>query len=307
MDLKNVFNKVNDFVNTKKEEYEQYNQRIANSKVFELTTPINVLEDNIVSGNCYEYANMCPYIDESFGKLIDGITPLDETVLSVNYFTQKKDNESYVMVLTNLRIIIMDKEKYHNYNYQEITKFEIITKSIMTQIIDINDIVISLDVSQEELEIIYNLITNNDYRNNYILEKSKYLCGIRPVYQRLNKISSGITIDDNKNVVFHDKKINNYLCKYDDILNYEVLEDNTPVLKRKTNESSHMMTFSKKECMHMTLRVTLNNNQVFEINILEPTTFNSIYSHTDSRYTTEFDFVKAIVDKLDSMNDTLYR
>ncbi len=306
MNLKNMINKINDFVNTKKEEYELYNQKVANSKTFELTNQI-VSNNNINDGNSYEYASMCPYIDLSFAKIIDSIIPLNEIILSVNYFTQKKDNESYVMVLTNLRIIIMDKEKYRNYNYNEITKFEIITKSLMSQIIDINDIIISLDVSQEELDTIYNLITNIDYRNNYIIEKSKYLCGIRPVYQRLNKISSGITIDDNKNVVFHDKKINNYLCKYDDILNYEVLEDNTPVLKRKTNESSHMMTFSKKECMHMTLRVTLNNNQVFEINILEPTTFNNIYSHTDSRYLTEFNFVKEIIDKLDSMNDTLYR
>ena len=306
MNLKNMINKINDFVNTKKEEYELYNQKVANSKTFELTNQI-VSNNNINDGNSYEYASMCPYIDLSFAKIIDSIIPLNEIILSVNYFTQKKDNESYVMVLTNLRIIIMDKEKYRNYNYNEITKFEIITKSLMSQIIDINDIIISLDVSQEELDTIYNLITNIDYRNNYIIEKSKYLCGIRPVYQRLNKISSGITIDDNKNVVFHDKKINNYLCKYDDILNYEVLEDNTPVLKRKTNESSHMMTFSKKECMQMTLRVTLNNNQVFEINILEPTTFNNIYSHTDSRYLTEFNFVKEIIDKLDSMNDTLYR
>ena len=306
MNLKNMINKINDFVNTKKEEYELYNQKVANSKTFELTNQI-VSNNNINDGNSYEYASMRPYIDLSFAKIIDSIIPLNEIILSVNYFTQKKDNESYVMVLTNLRIIIMDKEKYRNYNYNEITKFEIITKSLMSQIIDINDIIISLDVSQEELDTIYNLITNIDYRNNYIIEKSKYLCGIRPVYQRLNKISSGITIDDNKNIVFHDKKINNYLCRYADILNYEVMEDNTPVLRRKTNESSHMMTFSKKECMHMTFRVTLNNNQSFEINILEPTTFNSIYSHTDSRYTTEFNFIKEIVDKLDSMNDKLYR
>ena len=306
MNLKNMINKINDFVNTKKEEYELYNQKVANSKTFELTNQI-VSNNNINDGNSYEYASMRPYIDLSFAKIIDSIIPLNEIILSVNYFTQKKDNESYVMVLTNLRIIIMDKEKYRNYNYNEITKFEIITKSLMSQIIDINDIIISLDVSQEELDTIYNLITNIDYRNNYIIEKSKYLCGIRPVYQRLNKISSCITIDDNKNIVFHDKKINNYLCRYADILNYEVMEDNTPVLRRKTNESSHMMTFSKKECMHMTFRVTLNNNQSFEINILEPTTFNSIYSHTDSRYTTEFNFIKEIVDKLDSMNDKLYR
>ena len=306
MDIKNVFNKVTNFINTKKEEHELYNQKIANSKVFTLTDFVGINEDNIVLGNAYEYANMCPYIDTNFGKIIDGIIPLNETVLMIAYITQKIDNQSYVMVFTDLRIIIMDKEKYHNINYNDIIKLDIISKSLMSQIIDFNDIILNIDINQEELEIIYNLITNMEYRSNYILEKKKYLCGINPIYQKLNKISSGISIDNNKIIVFHDKKINNYICRYDDILNYEVMEDNTPVIKRKTNEQSQAMGFSKKECMQMTIRVTLINNQVFQINILEPTTFNSTYSHTDSRYIDEFNFVKEIMDKLDSMNDKLY-
>ena len=306
MDIKNIFNKVNDFVNTKKEEHELYNQRINNSKVFTLTDSVSIKEENVVLGNAYEYANMCPYINVDFGKIIDGIIPLNETVLMVVYITQKINNQSYVMVFTDLRIIIMDKEKYCNIHYNEITKFEIIGKSLMSQTIDFNDIVISIDINQEELAIIYNLITNIEYRSNYILEKKKYLCGIIPTYQKLNKIGSGISIDNNKVVVFHDRKTNNYIYRYDDILNYEVMEDNTPVIRRKTNDPGHGMGFSKKECMHMTLRVTLINNQVFEINILEPTTFNSTYSHTDSRYMQEFNFIQEIVDKLDSMNDKLY-
>lgn len=306
MNIKNVFNKVNDFVNTKKEQHELYNQKVANSKVFVLNDSVNINYDNMVLGNAYEYTSMCPYIDLEFAKIIDSIIPIDEVVLNIAYLTQKKNNESYVMICTNLRIIVMDKEKCHNYNYNEITNFEIISKSLMSQIIDINDIVVSLDVNQEGLDIIYNLITNVEYRNNYIIQKSKFLCGIKPIYQKLNKISSGISIDSNNTVVFHDKKMNNYICKYSDILNYEVMEDNTPVLKRKTNEQNHGLGFSKKECMRMTLRIALTNNQVFEINILEPTAFNNTYSHTDSRYTKEFDFAKEIIDKLDSMNDKLY-
>lgn len=306
MDLKNMINKVNNFVNTKKEEYEIYNQKVANSKTFELTNQI--VSNNVMSdGNSYEYANMCPYIDLNFAKIIDNIIPLNEIVLNISYLTQKKDNQKYIMVLTSLRIIVMDKEKYHSYNYDEIIKFEVISKSLMSQIVDFNNIIIGIDVTQDELNIINNLITNINFRNNYILEKRKYLCGIVPMYQRINKIGSGISIDQNNMIVFHDKKINNYLCKYEDILNYEVLEDNTPVIKRKTNEQSQAIGFTKKECMHMTLRVTLTNNQVFEINILEATTFNSIYSHTDSRYMKEYNFVKEIIDKLDSMNPNLYR
>ena len=306
MDIKNIFNKVNDYVNNKKEEKEIYNQKVANSKVFLLDNNIIINNDNLVIGNSYEYNDMCPYIDIEFAKIIDGIIPINETVLYIVYITQKINNESYVIVFTDLRIIIMNKEKYTNLGYNNITSFEIINKSLMSQIINFNGIILGIDINQDELSIIYNLISNIEYRNNYIIEKRKYLCGIIPVYQRLNKISSGISIDSNNIVVFHDKKINNYICRYEDILNYEVMEDNTPVIKRKTNEQSHTMGFSKKECMHMTIRVTLVNNQVFEINILEPSTFNSVYSHTDSKYINEFNFVKEIIDKLDSMNDKLY-
>ena len=306
MDIKNIFNKVNDFVNAKKEEHELYNQKIANSKVFELTNNVTINENYVVLGNAYEYTGMCPYIDLEFAKTIDGIIPINEVVLSIVYLTQKKDNENYIMVFTNLRIIVMDKEKYHNYNYNEITTLGVIGKYLMSQVVDFNGIIVGMDITQTEFNIIYGLITDIQYRNNYIMEKSKYLCGINPIYQKLNKISSGISIDQNGIIVFHNKKINNYICKYSDILNYEIIEDNTPVLKRKTNEQSQAMGFSKKECMQITLRVTLTNNQVFEINILEPTTFSNSYSHTDSRYIIEFDFVKEIMDKLDSMNDKLY-
>ena len=306
MAFKDMFNKVNSLIKEKQQEHEQYNQRVANSKVFTLNNSIQINNDNIVLGNAYEYANTCPYIDFDFAKIIDGMIPLYETVLMLGYFTQKKDNENYLMILTDIRIIIMDKEKYTNINYNEITKFEIISKSLMSQIVDFNEIIIGIDINSEELELMYNLLTNISYRNNYIVEKKKYLCGITPIYQKLNKINSGISIDQNKIVVFHDKKINNYICRYDDILNYEVMEDNTPVIKRKTNEQKQAMGGTKKECMRMTLRVTLTNNQIFEISILEPSTFNSTYNHSDSKYTTEYNFLKEIVDKLDSMNDKLY-
>ena len=306
MDIKNIFNKVNNYVNNKKEERELYNQKVANSKVFILDNDIVISNDNLVMGNAYEYNNMCPYIDIEFAKIIDMIIPINETVLYIVYITQKINNESYVMVFTDLRIIIMNKEKYRNLGYNNISSFEIMNKSLMSQTINFNGIILGIDINQDELNIIYNLITNMEYRNNYIMEKKKYLCGIIPIYQKLNKIGSGISIDSNNIVVFHDKKINNYICKYEDILNYEIMEDNSSVIKRKTNDSSHAMGFSKKECMHMTIRVTLVNNQVFEINILEPSTFNGVYSHSDSKYINEFNFAKEIIDKLDSMNQNLW-
>ena len=77
-------------------------------------------------------------------------------------------------------------------------------------------------------------------------------------------------------------------------------------MKRRVNEQPTSMPFTKKECMIIKLRITLTNNEGFEITILEPSTFSSTYLHTNSTYIKNFNFAKEIIDKLDSMNDKLY-
>ena len=305
--INKVTSKVTGFVNEQKEKYEANNQLIEGSRLIELTNDIAINEEYLCEGNWKEYSDMCSYINSDYARLIDGLIPMNEIVLNIFCITVKKNNASFIVVLTNLRILVMDKQKYNTYDYSVITNFYLVSNGFMSSIININNIIMDIDVNKEELNIIYSLMTNSEYRNSIYDEKIKYLCGITPVYQRLNDINSGISIGQNNVIVFHDKKEKNYLCKYDEILQYEIMEDNTPVMKRKENEQSTSMPFSKKECMHMNLRVTLNNNQIFEITILEPTTFNSTYLHTNSTYMKQFNFTKEIMDKLDSMNDKLYR
>lgn len=303
----NIFNKITNYVNDQKKKYDALNQLIDNSRLIELTNDIVINEEYLNEGNWQEYSNMCPYVNIEYAKLIDGLIPMNEIVLSIFCITVKKNNTPFIVVLTNLRILLMDKKKYNAYDYSIITNFNLVNNGLMSQIININNILMDIDVNKEELNIIYTLMTNNEYRNQIYNEKLKYLCGITPVYQRLNDINSGISIDQNNVIVFHDKKEKNYLCKYDELMQYEIMEDNTPVMKRKSNEQTTSMPFSKKECMIIKLRVTLTNNQVFEITILEPPTFNSTYLHTNSTYIKNFNFAKEIMDKLDSMNDKLYR
>ena len=195
---------------------------------------------------------------------------------------------------------------YKIFNYQDVHTFELISKSLMSQIVNFNGIVLGLDTSQNNLNVIYGLITDTNYRNSYILEKTKYLCGIVPIYQRLNKINSGISIDKDNNVVFHDKKIYNYAYRYQDILNYELLEDGIVVLKKKTFEQDHAIKSVKQNCVSISLRVTLISNQIFEISILEPTTFSNAYSHMSSTYIETMNFAKEVIDKLDELNPKPY-
>ena len=304
--INKVTNKVSNFVNEKKKEWELYNQTIDNSLLFTLDKAIQN-NNSVNEGNITEYKDMCPYINDNQANNISNLIPLNEIVFYIVQVEQKKDNQVLIIILTNLRIIIMKDNLYTELGYSDIKVLQLVNKSFMTQVINFNGIILGIDLNQNDLNVFYNLITNMEYRNTYINEKIKYLCGIIPVYQRLNIINSGISIDNNKNIVFHNKKVNNYLCRYDDILNYELLEDNTPVIKRRTNDDNTSMPFSKKECMQIKLRVTMINNQVFEINILEPSTFNNTYNHMNSTYIKNYNFGKEIMDKLDSLNEKLYK
>ena len=296
--INKVTNKVSNFVNEKKKEWELYNQTIDNSLLFTLDKTIQN-NNSVNEGNITEYKDMCPYINDNQANIISNLIPLNEIVFYIVQVEQKKDNQVLIIILTNLRIIIMKDNLYTELGYSDIKVLQLVNKSFMTQVINFNGIILGIDLNQNDLNVFYNLITNMEYRNTYINEKIKYLCGIIPVYQRLNIINSGISIDNNKNIVFHNKKVNNYLCRYDDILNYELLEDNTPVIKRRTNDENTSMPFSKKECMQIKLRVTMINNQVFEINILEPSTFNNTYNHMNSTYIKNYNFGKEIYKKKD--------
>ena len=301
--INNVSNKVSTYVNNKKEEIAKLDNIVNSSSSFTLDKEININNDNLVICNWYEYKEMCTYINLEFAKLIDGIIPLDETVINIVNTIEKISNNEYVIVFTNKRIIIMNKEKYTSVNYDSIINFSLVNKGFMTQVICFNNVILDMNIIYDDLITIYNLVTNSNFRDNLLKERINYLCGITPIYQKINKIKSGISIGTNNEIVFHNKKTDNYLCKYEDIANYELMEDNTVIIKKWTREQSHAMKNTKKECYKITIRVTLKNNQIFEIIILEPSVFNSSYYHTDKTYLEYFNFGKEIIDKLETYNE----
>jgi len=305
MDISFIKNKIKDLINEKKEQNSLYNIRLKESKKFKLDKDIVAINNNLNEGKWEEYLDICPNINIEQAKIIDSLIPISETVINIFYSRQELDNYYIIFVFTNYKVLLLGNNKYTEKQYMDFNSFENIIKGLMTQIICLDGVLISLDTDKNNLDVFYNLINNSEYRNNYIKEKTKYLCGIKPIYQRLNKINSGISIDSNNIIVFHDKKINNYAYKYDNILNYELLEDGISVLKKKTLDQNQSMKSVKQNCVNMTLRVTLSNKQVFEISILEPTAFNSSYSHSSTIYIENFKFAKEIIDKLDSLNKEL--
>ncbi len=306
MNIGNIFNKIGSYIDTKKEENRIYNELVNNSLVF--TNFSNYTKNNNIcnEGRCEEYMLLCPNLNKEYAMILDSIVPIYETALFILYTTQKKDNKNYVLVFTNYRIFVIDKTTYTILNYQDIKLFDIISKSLMTQIINFNNIILGVDTNKDNIENVERFFKDSTNRYELINNKTKYLCGIVPVYQRLNKINSGISIDNNRYVVFHDRKEKNYKVLYDDILNYELMEDGIVVLKKKTMDASHSMKSVKQSCSTITLRVTLKNNEMFVITLLESSAFASTYNHTDQTYINNFNFSKEIIDKLDSLAPKLY-
>lgn len=303
MGINKIINNVGSFIKEKKEEASKLDAIITNSSAFTLDKDVSINEDNLVTCNMYEYNDMCPYINLEYSKLIDGITPVNETVISIGNIREKNNRNEYIMVFTDKRIIIMNKEKYTDYTYDKVINFSLVKKGLMTQVICFNNVILDIDVTYEDLRIIYSLVTNPDYRKSLLAKRNEYLCGIEPKYQKIDKFKSGISIGTHDEIVFHNKKNENYLCKYSDILNYELMEDNTVVMRKWTREKTQSLGFSKKECYKMSIRVTTTNNKAFDIIIMEPTTFNNSYYHNDKTYMAYFDFAKEIIEKLDEYNE----
>ena len=301
--LSDVSNKVNAYINHKKANIDRLDKAINSSSRFTLDKDVTVNNDNLVNCNPYEYKDMCVYIKYDYAVLIDGIIPIDETVISIVNAIEKVSHEDYIMVFTDKRIIVMNKEKYTDFGYDKVANFSLVSKGFMTQVVCFNNVILDMNLIYEDLIITYNLVTNQKFRENLINEKKKYLCGITPIYQKINKIKSGISIDKDKNIVFHDQKKEIYLCNYDDIINYEIMEDNNVALKKWTREQSQAIGFTKKECYKMSIRVTLKDGKSFEIMLLEPSTFNNAYHHSDKSYLEHINFAKEIMDKLETYNE----
>ena len=102
------------------------------------------------------------------------------------------------------------------------------------------------------------ILTNNEFRNNFINEKTKYLCDIIPTYQIFNNINSGISIDKDYNIVFHSSS-NNYLVPLNNLSNYEILIDNNCVISKNQSRNTSINSFHSN-CYTITLRITTTNN-----------------------------------------------
>lgn len=289
-------NKITEKINNYKEQESQFKELLQTSTTFnnlnkfELTT----IEDQINKINFI--TNNCPDINDFKAKIISQVIPIQETILEVFYTKEILTNKEYYIVPTNQRLWIITLNEYLTLSLDNNT-ISIIKNNLMSKTILFNNILLEINGTNDKINILINILTNIEERNKIILDKTKYLCGITPIYQKINSINSGISIDNENNIVIHTKD-NNYKYNITQITDYEILLDNQ-IYYSKSSYSKTFIATSKLSCLTMSINLTVDNN-IIKIPILETNSFGNKYESTGTTYQTNLNFAKTIIEKIES-------
>jgi len=265
---------------------------------FQNLFPISKLNPNFNEYKTNYIKNNCPDLNEDKANLIAQIIPLEETYLSVFYAKEILTNQEFYIIPTNQYIWIINEKNFGAFHYQN-NQCQIIKNNLMSKTILFNNILLEVNGTDNKINTLLDIILNPEKRNLLIQEQTKYLCNIIPNFQQINKIGTGISIDNQLNIVFHSKN-ENYKYHISEIQNYEILLDNQVIFSKNITTSSKITTF-QNDCYQITLRITTTNNNVFILPILEPNAFGTKYQRRDSLFQNNLNFAKSIIQKLESL------
>ena len=291
--LKNIQNKYT----TMKQENDNLDTLLNQTTTFQNLFPLPLLKDNYLEQRISFIKNNCPNINEEKAKIISNIIPIQETYLEVFYAKEIISNKEYYLIPTNQYLWIISQTSYGAYSYQNLS-CQVIKNNLMSKIILMLNVLLEVNGSSQKIETLINIINDSTIRNSIIQEKTKYLLGITPVYQKINKLNAGLSIDSNNNIVFHNKE-DSVKCTPNEITNYEILLDNQVYFSKSSSSSSTMSSFNTS-CFQINIRIT-TPNKIFTIPILEPNSFGTKYNNHDSNFTYSINFAKEIISKIQSL------
>ena len=294
--LNKIINNIKDKINNIKKENENYNISLNNSIIFDNLKPLTQYNNYITEKNINYIIQNSPDINKEKATLICKLIPIDETFISISYTKEIKTNTEYYILLTNKYIWIISNNGYKIINYSNINSCTIIKNNLMSKIINFNNIILEINGNNESINNFINILTNENYRNQIILTNTSYLCGIIPIYQKINYLNSGISISNDKNIVFHTKDFN-YKYNYQNITNYEIMLDNTTITSKEKRTN---ITSMQNSCYTISLRITTKDKQ-FLIPILEQNSLGSKYNYQDSVYQKNIKFAYELIYKLDEL------
>lgn len=240
----------------------------------------------------------CPDLNENKATLIIKAIPIDELYLGVYYSKEVKTNMEYFFIPTTKKIWIINEYGYINHDYENVT-IQILKSGLMSKMVRINNHV--LEMTGDKIDYLVNLITNQEFRIQELQNKNNELCGINPVLRIINNIGTGISLDNERNIVFHTKDLNK---KYhiSELDNYELYIDNNATIEKKTKMKVRI-TAGKSSCYEMKFKITSKTGESFFMLVLPRSTFEKMYQNTNSEYINSFKFAREIIDILDDLND----
>lgn len=296
--LDKIINNLTDKINNIKEESNHYKELLEETMTFQNLFPIPNLSIKPSEHKIFTITNECPDINKEKATLIAKLIPIEETYLTTIYTKEIKTNQEYYLIPTNKYLWVINTTTYGVYPYQNLT-CEIIKNNLMSKKILLNNILLEANGTDIKINTLIEIMTNSTIREKIIKEKTNYLCGITPIYQKINSINSGISIDNKFNIIFHNKD-KNYKFSITDIAYYEILLDNSVIFSNNNNISNKITSF-QNSCYQISIRFTTKNNQIITLPILEPNQFNTKYQQHDTLFQTNLNFAKELIDKITSL------
>lgn len=300
--LKDLISNIKTKYNDKKEENNHFKELLDKTTTFQNLFPIPEKKAERSSHIITLITNESPDINKEKATLIANLIPLEETYLTTIYTKEILTNIEYYLILTNKYLWVISQKDYGAFPYENLT-CEIIKNNLMSKTILFNNILLEASGTDTKIQTLISILTNPEERHKIIQEKIQYLCGIIPIYQEINKIGSGISIDKDSNIVFHTKQWN-YKLNYTEIKNYEILLDNQLYFSSKN--TSNKLTNFQNSCYQISIRIETNDDKIFIIPILEPNSFGTKYQSQDTIFQTNINFAKKIIDKIASLNPLKY-
>lgn len=292
--FKNILDSIQTKIDTIKKENDHYKELLNQTTTFKNLYPINITNLEISEHKTTFIINDCPDLNKEKAQLITKLIPITETILTVIYTKEIITNLEYYLVATDKYLWVINQTNYGAFSYNNIT-VQIIKNNMLSKTILLNNILLEANGSDTKIRNFINLL-NEEQRSKIIKEKTNYLCNITPIYQKINSIGSGISIDNQSNIVFHTKN-RNFKYHINNLENFEILLDNQSILGKNSQSSKTIGSF-QNNFYQITIRITTKDKQILIIPILEPNSFGTKYQRQDTIFQTNLKFAQDIINKL---------
>jgi len=300
--LKNIFTNIQDKYNNIKQENAILDQLLQTTTTFQNLFPITNKKQEISEHKIKFLLEDCPDLNKEKATLITNLIPINQTFLTAIYSIEIITNKEYYIIPTNQYLWVISPTHYGIFQYDTFP-CQIIKNNLMSKSILFGNILLEANGTKQKFDTFLNIINTPTERQTIIKEKTSYLQGILPIYQKINKLGTGISLDEQFNIIFHTKE-KNLKVKKEELLNYEILLDNQVYLSKNSTTSKNITNF-QTSCYQISIRITTTNNTLI-MPILEPNTFGNKYSAHDSIFEQNLTFAKTITQKLDSLTKPNY-